>query len=453
MRVSSSSSLTDHSFTCILSQADRSGAHPPCSARREPTMRSPNSQGSQVERPRFPHAGPFPFSVPPRPRADGRAATLARRRGRRLLRPRSHAAARRQRRGVLRGDARRRAASAARSRASGCCTGCSTRSARRCRRWRSPARRSTLAKGRSRAAVQARRRARPPTGWCDWSSRSPRRCSPSTAPPGGRSCWPPRRRTTSSSRSPTGSGFDDVVATRYGVDADGTYDGTLDGPFVWSTGKLAAVREWADEHDVDLAESYAYSDSVYDTPLLSAVGHPVVVNPDPRMVLIAARPALADAPPRRAAGRAEGAGRRARAAAAGACASPGPRSFPYARFDIDGHRAHPGTRAGDPRRQPPLVLRRRRRWRCRSPRPAAPCASSARRRCSTRPSSASSPQAMGGIRVDRGTGSRRAAAGGGRRARRGEMVAIMPQGTIPRGPAFFDPDAEGPLGCGPPGRS
>ncbi len=30
-------------------------------------------------------------------------------------------------------------------------------------------------------------------------------------------------------------------------DADGTYDGTIDGPFVWSTGKLDAVREWADE--------------------------------------------------------------------------------------------------------------------------------------------------------------------------------------------------------------
>ena len=79
-----------------------------------------------------------------------------------------------------------------------------------------------------------------------------------------------------------------MVATRYGVDADGTYDGTLDGPFVWSAGKLAAITEWADRNGVDLAESYAYSDSVYDTPMLAAVGHPVVVNPDPRMVLVAA---------------------------------------------------------------------------------------------------------------------------------------------------------------------
>ena len=79
-------------------------------------------------------------------------------------------------------------------------------------------------------------------------------------------------------------GLDDVVATRYGVNADGTYDGTITGPFVWSTGKLAAVREWAERHDIDLADSFAYSDSVYDTPMLAAVGNPFVVNPDPRMV-------------------------------------------------------------------------------------------------------------------------------------------------------------------------
>ena len=82
-------------------------------------------------------------------------------------------------------------------------------------------------------------------------------------------------------------GLDDVVATRYGVNADGTYDGTIDGPFVWSTGKLAAVTEWAQRHGIELAESFAYSDSVYDTPLLAAVGNPFVVNPDPRMVLMA----------------------------------------------------------------------------------------------------------------------------------------------------------------------
>ena len=82
-------------------------------------------------------------------------------------------------------------------------------------------------------------------------------------------------------------GFDDVVATRYDV-ADGRYTGRLDGPFVWGTAKLGAVRQWAVAHGIDLGDCYAYSDSVYDVPLLSAVGHPVATNPDPRLLVVAA---------------------------------------------------------------------------------------------------------------------------------------------------------------------
>ena len=63
-------------------------------------------------------------------------------------------------------------------------------------------------------------------------------------------------------------GFDDVIATRYGVNADGTFDGSIVGPFVWAQGKLAAVRDWAAAAGVELSDSYAYSDSVFDTPLL-----------------------------------------------------------------------------------------------------------------------------------------------------------------------------------------
>jgi putative phosphoserine phosphatase/1-acylglycerol-3-phosphate O-acyltransferase len=82
-------------------------------------------------------------------------------------------------------------------------------------------------------------------------------------------------------------GFDDVVATRYGLDGDGRYDGTIDGEFVWGRGKLRAVRDWAERHRVTLGDSWAYSDSYYDAPLLGAVGHPVAVNPDPRMLGVA----------------------------------------------------------------------------------------------------------------------------------------------------------------------
>ena len=78
-------------------------------------------------------------------------------------------------------------------------------------------------------------------------------------------------------------GLDDAVATKYGVGPDGRYDGTIDGHFVWAKGKLDAVREWAEANDVDVDERWAYSDSFYDMPLLGAVAHPTVVNPDPRM--------------------------------------------------------------------------------------------------------------------------------------------------------------------------
>src|SRR5205085_1608219 len=44
--------------------------------------------------------------------------------------------------------------------------------------------------------------------------------------------------------------------------------------------KVEHVREIAERRGYDLAESYAYSDSVSDVPLLAAVGHPTAVNAD-----------------------------------------------------------------------------------------------------------------------------------------------------------------------------
>ena len=57
--------------------------------------------------------------------------------------------------------------------------------------------------------------------------------------------------------------------------------------------------------------------------------------------------------------------------------------------------------------------------------------------------------AMGGIRVDRGTGSDEPLEAAADALAGGEVVAIMPQGTIPRGAAFFDPELKGRLGCRP----
>jgi putative phosphoserine phosphatase/1-acylglycerol-3-phosphate O-acyltransferase len=55
--------------------------------------------------------------------------------------------------------------------------------------------------------------------------------------------------------------------------------------------------------------------------------------------------------------------------------------------------------------------------------------------------------ALGGIRVDRGTGSDEPLRAAQDALAAGELVAIMPQGTIPRGPAFFDPVLQGRWGA------
>jgi HAD superfamily hydrolase (TIGR01490 family) len=61
---------------------------------------------------------------------------------------------------------------------------------------------------------------------------------------------------------------------------DGVYTGKAAGPFTYREGKAEAIRELAAAEAIDLSESYAYSDSESDLPMMRAVGHPVAVNPD-----------------------------------------------------------------------------------------------------------------------------------------------------------------------------
>ena len=82
-------------------------------------------------------------------------------------------------------------------------------------------------------------------------------------------------------------GMDGGIGTRYEVGADGSYTGRLDGPFVYGEGKVTAMEEFAARHEIELSESYAYSDSLSDLPMLRAVGNPVAVNPDPPLAAIA----------------------------------------------------------------------------------------------------------------------------------------------------------------------
>jgi len=82
-------------------------------------------------------------------------------------------------------------------------------------------------------------------------------------------------------------GMDGGIGTRYEVDSEGNFTGRFEGPFVYGSGKVEAMEAFAAEHEIDLTASYAYSDSLSDLPMLRAVGHPVVVNPDPPLAEIA----------------------------------------------------------------------------------------------------------------------------------------------------------------------
>lgn len=54
-------------------------------------------------------------------------------------------------------------------------------------------------------------------------------------------------------------------------------------PVMASATKAKWMREYSEKNDINLSESYAYSDSISDLPMLSIVGHPVAVNPDFRL--------------------------------------------------------------------------------------------------------------------------------------------------------------------------
>ncbi len=230
-------------------------------------------------------------------------------------------------------------------------------------------------------------------------------------------------------------GFDIVLGTRY-VEHEGSYTGEVEGELVWGEGKLLAVRAWAEAEGVDLAVSAAYSDSWYDQPLLAAVGRPVAVNPDPRLAAAAALRRwpvrYLDAPegvPRVLGVEPFDVVRRLTAR---------PEVHPYARFVISGTEHIP-------RRGPAIIVANHRSYFD----PAALAIALARagrngrflakREVTDAPVLGTLVRSFGTIRVDRGTGSSTPLEAAAAALAGGEVVVILPQGTIPRGEAFFDP--------------
>jgi putative phosphoserine phosphatase/1-acylglycerol-3-phosphate O-acyltransferase len=242
-------------------------------------------------------------------------------------------------------------------------------------------------------------------------------------------------------------GFDQVIATRY-AERDGCYTGRLDGPFVWGLGKRAAVSAWAADNEAGLADSHAYSDSFFDLPLLCAVGHPHPVNADPRLmaVAVARRWPLEswDKPP-------------------GVPSLGGlepyhlvrhlfrPEAFPYARFDLSGIEHIPTSG--------PVILAANHRSYFDvvaigivAARLGRPVRFMIKREVVDAPVVGPLATALGAIRVDRdgagdGSGGSSDPMGAADAAlRSGEVVIVLPQGTIPRGEKFFDPVLVGHTG-------
>lgn len=74
-------------------------------------------------------------------------------------------------------------------------------------------------------------------------------------------------------------GVEHALVTRLEV-RDGHFTGRADGPICYGRGKVYWAKQFAKEHDVALADSYFYTDSVTDVPVLELVGHPRIVQPD-----------------------------------------------------------------------------------------------------------------------------------------------------------------------------
>ncbi len=62
--------------------------------------------------------------------------------------------------------------------------------------------------------------------------------------------------------------------------SDGRYTGKVAGVPAFREGKVSCLKQWLADNGANLADSWFYSDSHNDLPLLEMVSHPVAVDPD-----------------------------------------------------------------------------------------------------------------------------------------------------------------------------
>ena len=234
-------------------------------------------------------------------------------------------------------------------------------------------------------------------------------------------------------------GVDRLLATDY-EESEGLFTGNLIGKWLWGPDKAEAVKAFCEQEGIDLEESYAYTDSYYDRPLLEMVGYPRVVNPDALLRAFAVRkgwPVL---------------GFRNRT---------GPPKVAIEPFDLLRPLGHPLLSPVNltvegvqliPRQGPVILAANHRSYldpvvltgvafrRGRKPRYLG------KKEVFDVPVAGQLMRALGQIRVERGTGDATPLKLAIEALERGEAIGIFPQGTIPRGEAFFDPVLHGRTG-------
>jgi HAD superfamily hydrolase (TIGR01490 family) len=84
-------------------------------------------------------------------------------------------------------------------------------------------------------------------------------------------------------------GIEEVMSTQFEVTEAGLFTGRLVGPACVGPGKVHWAEDLGARRQIDLAQSWFYTDSYTDLPMLERVGNQVVVNPDPRLKRTAKR--------------------------------------------------------------------------------------------------------------------------------------------------------------------
>jgi putative phosphoserine phosphatase / 1-acylglycerol-3-phosphate O-acyltransferase len=235
-------------------------------------------------------------------------------------------------------------------------------------------------------------------------------------------------------------GAEDVVGMTW-AEGRGTL-APIQGPLVWARSKADAGAAWLRSARVSPRAVHAYADNFFAGPLLASVGHPMAVDPDARLTVLARTRGWTirhlDVPE----GVVKVAGRELQEWFRPFA---GVETALNARIEIGGLK-HVPARGGAI-----LAFNHRSYFDAAVVGLVAARAGRAVRGLGKKevldaPVLGPLARAAGTIRVDRGTGSHEPLEAAALALRAGDVVMIAPQGTIPRGPAFFEPELQGRWG-------